>query len=147
MDGVTTHGSSFGVGYMAPSWNAWLPIRQMSAGPSCASPAVLKPAACSSAYPDGWSIPQPRTIGPPQRAKSTATIVPRADVKRSGPAARQRELGAELLVLLDVGSRLSPGGPWRSPNAAGTRSADAVTAVPADAAETACRRVRRLRRP
>src|SRR5665213_1371099 len=70
------HASSAGVGYCAPPANAPFPMRQMKPGPSWLSPTVLNPAACSNAYPLLGCNPQPRTVGPPQCEKSTATIAP-----------------------------------------------------------------------
>ena len=48
-------------------------MRQMKPGPSCWVPTVWNPPSLSRSNPEVGVDPQPRTIGPPQCAKSTAT--------------------------------------------------------------------------
>ena len=51
-------------------------IRQMNVGPSCASSAVVNPAAWRASKPLVSVASQPRSMLPPQAVKSTATITP-----------------------------------------------------------------------
>ncbi len=74
--GVAAQASSAGVGYSVPLSNWALPMRQMKPGPSCCVPVVVKPPLCSRFMPVVGLASQPRTIGPAQCPKSTATIAP-----------------------------------------------------------------------
>lgn len=73
---MRTQSSWAGVGYSFPLLKAWLPMRQMNAGPSWPVPSVVKPASRSSSYPVVGVVSQPRTTGPPHFPKSTATMAP-----------------------------------------------------------------------
>lgn len=76
MGGVFTHASWSLVGRGAPPSKLPLPMRHTKPPPSCTVPAVLKPPSCSRPSPLDDPMPQPRTIGPPQCPKSTATTAP-----------------------------------------------------------------------
>jgi hypothetical protein len=65
---VSTQASSLGGGSSS--------IRQMSAGPSCSSPAGVKPAEIMALYPVDNLAAHPRSMFPPHGEKSTTTTSP-----------------------------------------------------------------------
>ncbi len=72
---AVTHLSCAVVGYFAPLLNSLCPSRQTNPG-NRTVPVIEKPALVRSALPVVRVVPQPRTAGPAQCEKSTATSAP-----------------------------------------------------------------------
>lgn len=97
-----------------------LAMRHTKPGPSCTVPMVLKPTACSACRPLVGAAAQPRTVGPPQWPKSTATVTPLLAVHVAAAAA-----GC-------VAAAVTPNPPQTSANTASSRAIiGAVGALPA----------------